>query len=115
MLLESDRNRIQHMLDAANQALKFVQNTSLSELPNDVPLQHLLVRNLEIIGEAASRITPEFRNAHPEIPWHRLIGMRNRLIHAYFDINMVVVWTTVVQFLPELLDALKSIVTESEG
>jgi uncharacterized protein with HEPN domain len=58
-------------------------------------LQDGVVRQLEIIGEAATGLTAEFRNAHPGIAWTKMVGMRNRLIHAYFEIDLSIIWDTV--------------------
>lgn len=67
------------------------------------------LRPLEVLGEAANRVSPEMHGAHPEIPWRRIVDTRNRLIHAYFDIDIEIVWTTVTQSLPELLPMLENI------
>jgi len=109
MLLESDRNRILHMAESARQAMSFVQSRRRSDLETDAQLRLALVRALEIVGEAASRVSPELRAAHPEIPWRLAISTRNRLIHAYFDINLDIVWTTVTQALPKLLGMLEAV------
>ena len=74
-----------------------------------------LVKEIEIIGEAASKVSQETRNALPDIPWADLTGMRPRLIHAYFDINVEVVWQTVVHDLPRLLSALEKILKEGSS
>ena len=71
------------------------------------PLVHLaVVRLIEIIGEAASKLSADFVAANSHIPWREMIGMRNRLIHAYFDVDLDIVWTTVNDDLPALLPAL---------
>jgi len=69
-----------------------------------------LVHLLEIIGEAAAGISSDFRLTHPDVPWKRITGMRNRLIHAYFDVNLDVVWQTVTEDLPGLVVRLEEIV-----
>ncbi len=66
-----------------------------------------LMKDVEILGEAASRISKDAQSSAPEIPWANIIGMRNRLIHAYFDINLDILWQTVSKDLPELAAALK--------
>jgi uncharacterized protein with HEPN domain len=66
-----------------------------------------LVKCIEIVGEAASRASPEMREALPELPWPDIVGMRNRLIHAYFDVDHDRVWDTVHQDLPGLITALR--------
>jgi uncharacterized protein with HEPN domain len=62
-----------------------------------------VIRCIEIIGEAASRLSKEFRKAHPDVPWQYMIGMRNRIIHGYFDIDPDLVWKTASQELPALV------------
>ena len=70
-----------------------------------------MVRLLEIIGEAAKGITAEFRQEHSELPWKSMVGMRDRLIHGYFDVNLDIVWKTVINDLPPLINKLEKIVT----
>jgi len=82
------------MLDAALEIRQYVQSSSREDLNRDRKLVHSLVRLFEIIGEAASQVSEELREDTPEIPWLVIIGMRNRLIHAYFSINLDVVWST---------------------
>jgi uncharacterized protein with HEPN domain len=78
-------------------------------LDTDEMLLFALVRAIEIAGEAASQITPETRAALPELPWNSMVGMRNRLVHAYFDINRDILWTTVTKAVPQLLEQLKTV------
>lgn len=78
---------IQNILDAARKAISFVQNKT-REVDADEMLALSLVRLLEVIGEAATNVSADFQDNHPKIPWKKMIGMRNRLIHGYFDINL---------------------------
>lgn len=111
-----NRTRLLHMLDAAREAVSFAENKTRSDLDRDRMLQLALVRCLEIIGEAASRITPERRNELPQIEWRPIIGMRNRIVHAYFDIRLDIVWRTVKEDLPILIPELENIIeSEPEG
>jgi uncharacterized protein with HEPN domain len=71
-----------------------------------------LVRAIEVVGEAASKISEETRATHTGIPWRAIIGMRNRLIHAYFDINTAIVWQPVTQEIPALLPQLRALATD---
>lgn len=86
-----DDIRLRHMLEAAVEAQEFVEGRSRDDLTSDRMLLLALTKSIEIIGEAASRISLEFREQHPELPWTDIVGMRNRLIHAYFDINIDIV------------------------
>ena len=101
---------LRHMFDAAKEAVSFVENKTRSSLDTDRQLVLSLVKSIEIIGEAAAKVAPESRGNFPQIPWRDIIGMRNRLIHAYFDINLEIVWNTVVQDLPPLIAELEKII-----
>lgn len=83
-----------------------------TELDEDRMLLYAVVRAIEIIGEAASQISAETRATHATIPWRAIVGMRNRLIHAYFDINTEIVWQTVTQEIPAFLPQLKALTTD---
>ena len=109
MLLDPDRNRIGHMVEAAEEALQHARDRAVEDIARDRPVQHLLIRNIEILGEAASRVSEDLRNSHPEIPWRTMIDMRNRLIHAYFDIDINIVVATVNRALPEVLTRLRAL------
>jgi len=102
-----DKIRFQHMLDAIEEAMSFARNRSRESLDKDRMLVLALMKDVEIVGEAASRISKDAQSSAPEIPWVNIIGMRNRLIHAYFDINLDILWQTVSKDLPELAAALK--------
>jgi len=104
---EADRVRLRHMLDAARQALAFVDGRSKADLDSDAMLLLALTRAVEIVGEAAGKVTPEGRRTCPGLPWPEMTGMRNRLVHAYFDVDHDVLWTTVVERLPALCDELE--------
>jgi uncharacterized protein with HEPN domain len=97
------------MLDAANEALEFVRGKGRPDLDTDRKLVLSLIKELEIIGEAAGKVSAEIRAQHVSIPWQDISGMRNRLIHVYFDIDLDVVWTTVTKDLPLLKTELEKI------
>lgn len=103
----SDRFRILHMLDAARDAMTFVRNRSRADLDEDRQFTLSVVKCIEIIGEAATKISPEAKAAIPSVPWPDVIGMRHRLIHMYFDVNLDIVWKTVKVELPHLEAALE--------
>ena len=109
-MFEDDNVRIRHILDAAREAAAFAKDRTRADLDTDRKLNLSLVRLLEIIGEAARGISQEFRDSHPALPWKTMIGMRDRLIHAYFDVNLDVVWQTVIEDLPPLIAQLEKIV-----
>jgi uncharacterized protein with HEPN domain len=99
------------MLDAARAALAFTAGRTLDDLSADLMLQFALVRALEIIGEVAARLSEPTRAAHPEIPWTAIVGMRNRLVHGYFDVDLGIIWRTTTESLPPLVSALESILS----
>jgi uncharacterized protein with HEPN domain len=105
-----DLVRIRHMLDAAREAASFAKGRSRADLDGDRMLTLSLVKCIEIIGEAASKVTEETRRGLPAIPWAEIVGMRNRLIHAYFDIDLDRVWDTVAGDLPPVAAELERIV-----
>lgn len=103
-----DRVRLEHMIEAARSALRFMAGRTRTDLDTDLMLLFAVVRAVEIVGEAASRVSAEGRAAMPNVPWPGVVGMRNRLVHAYFDIDKEVVWKTVTEELPPLLTALEA-------
>lgn len=106
---EADISRLQHMLDAAREALSFATGRKREDLSTDRMLMHTLVREIEIIGEAASKVSQEARQQIPNIEWRDVISMRNRLVHAYFDINLHILWGTVQYNLPRLIEELEKL------
>jgi uncharacterized protein with HEPN domain len=96
------------MLDASMDAMSFVSSRTRADLDHDRMLLLSLVKCIEIVGEAASRVTTETQAVTPSIPWRDIVGMRNRLIHAYFDVDHDRVWDTVRDDLPPLIEALRS-------
>ncbi len=85
------------------------------DLDGDRMLLFALVRAVEVIGEAASKVTPETRSGMPAMPWAAITGMRNRLIHAYHDVDRDILWKTVTDELPQLIAALEAIIQKDDG
>jgi uncharacterized protein with HEPN domain len=100
------------MLDAARDALTFVHGRTRQDLDTDRLLSYGLVRAIEVIGEAASKVTADGRGAAPGIPWPSVIGMRNRIVHAYYDIDLDRVWDTITDDLPPLVTELTQLLSE---
>ncbi len=107
-----DRIRLQHMVDAGREAIGFASGQTRTDLDSNRMLLLSLVKSVEILGEAANKVSDELRNEYPDFPWREMVTMRNRLIHGYFDINLDIVWQTVVTELPPLIAALESILSE---
>ena len=110
---ESDRIRLLHMLDAAKEALAFTSGRERTHLESNRMLALALIKEVEIIGEAATRVSQELADANPQIPWAKAAGMRNRLIHAYFDIDFDILWETVVTAVPALATELERLLESS--
>ncbi|MGH2575321.1 MAG: HepT-like ribonuclease domain-containing protein [Ignavibacteria bacterium] len=107
-----DRIRIQHIIDACNEISTFIKGITRQELDEDRKLVLAIIKEIEIIGEAANKISNESKESYPDIPWADIIGMRNHLIHSYFDIDTEVVWTTALKDIPELLSILQRIINK---
>jgi uncharacterized protein with HEPN domain len=110
-MLDEDRIRLNHMRDAAAEALSFVANKTRLDLDNDRKLVLALLKSIEIIGEAAAKVSPGRKAESTEVPWRDIIAMRNRLIHAYFDIDLDILWQTVTSELPPLLEDLERLLS----
>ncbi len=112
---QNDKIRLRHMLDAAKEAVGFAVGKSRKDLDVDRKLTLAIIKSIEIIGEAASKVTETCRAEKDNIPWKDVISMRNRLTHGYFDVNLDVVWETIQTDIPDLIKTLeKLIVTQQE-
>jgi uncharacterized protein with HEPN domain len=105
---EDDRVRVRHMIDAAEQVARFIVGRVREDFDTDLMLLFAVVRAIEIIGEAAWRVSEETRAVTSGVPWKAVIGMRNRIIHAYFDIDKDIVWKAAAEEVPDLLQRLRS-------
>jgi uncharacterized protein with HEPN domain len=98
------------MQDAAIEAMSFIENRTRKDLDRDRMLALALVKDIEIIGEAAGRVSADCKASSPQVPWLQMIGMRNRLTHAYFEIDLDIVWQVVTDDLPPLIAELEKII-----
>lgn len=110
MSRHDDQISLKDMSDHECEAVELLGNTNREELENDRVLQLALTRLIEIVGEAANRVSSSTQKIHLKIPWPQIIGMRNRLIHGYDVIDIDLLWDTVTNDLPPLIKALKKIV-----
>ena len=106
---DEDRVRILHMIDAAESVAQFIAARKRPDLDTDRMLLFAVVRAIEVVGEAASRVTEESRAASSDVPWAAIIGMRNRLVHGYFDIDTELVWNTANLEIPGLIPVLRAL------
>jgi uncharacterized protein with HEPN domain len=112
-MLQADIVRLKHMLDASNEIICFTRQKTQEDFNSDRKLQLSVVHLLEIIGEAGAGVSEEVQNKYPQIPWKSIIGMRNRLIHGYFDIDLIIVYKTATQDIPTLVEKLEQIVAQN--
>ena len=105
-----DSVRIRHMIEAAESIAEFVAGRNRSELDTNRMLLFAVVRAIEVLGEAASKVSDETRDASGAIPWKAIIGMRNRLIHAYFDVNAQLVRESATVEIPAIVPKLRLLV-----
>lgn len=108
---------LSHMFDAADQACAYIEGMEKEDFLTDKRTQQAVILNIVIIGEAATKLLKDydgFLRGHPEVPWHAMKGMRNRIAHGYFDINLDIVWDTVKTALPDLLAQLPAVQRAAE-
>lgn len=110
MSSERDPAYLLDMLIAARRIQTYIEGVDRATFEQDSMLQDAVLRRLEIMGEAARRVSQAFKDAHPDIPWRDLIGTRNILIHQYDRVNFDIIWDTVQNDLPALIDQLAPLV-----
>ncbi len=103
------------MLLAARDALSFTEGMSFEDFVQDRRTQLSVLKSVEIVGEAAAHVSEDARRANPDIPWREIVGMRNRLVHVYFDIDRPLVWDTVRRDVPVLIGRLEPLVPPEPG
>jgi uncharacterized protein with HEPN domain len=112
MSRHDDQVSMRQMLDHAREAVDITKSKAREDLDRDRMLNLALTRLIEIIGEAANRIDNDTQLKHPEIPWAEIIAMRNRVIHAYDEVDLNVLWDVIDLDLPPLIEQLWSIVEQ---
>ena len=115
MLPHEDTVRLKHMKDHAIEALDMVRNKNREDLDRDRQLNLSLVRLVEIVGEAANRVSHQTQEAYPLIPWTQIVGLRNRLVHGYSEVDFDILWRIIKDDLPPLITELVKILGETAG
>ena len=100
--MERDKTYVLHILDEIDAIEQFVSDTSFEEFVSDLKTSKAVERSLEIIGEAAKNLSEEFCKSEPDIPWRDIAGIRDKIIHHYFDVDHAIVWDVVKSDLPKL-------------
>lgn len=102
-----DETRLRHLIEAAEDALRFCRDMTREQFETDNRTQRAVVQCLTVIGEAANTLSEDARSRIGEVPWDNIIGMRHRLTHEYFVINLDIVWATVQEDLSPLIESVK--------
>ncbi|MGD8520722.1 MAG: DUF86 domain-containing protein [Desulfobacterales bacterium] len=115
MTQHDDKIKLQHMLDHAKEAVALVRGKEKSDLQKNRLVELAATRLVEIVGEAAAKISPENQAKYPSIPWSQIIGMRNRLIHGYDAVDLDVLFDTLEVDLPSLINELNKILNQNKN
>ncbi len=111
--MNDDRAFLLHIRDALGEVEGFVEGTDYDSFLKDRMMQNAVMRSFEVVGEAARRVSPRFREAHPEVPWRLMGDFRNKLIHGYFALDLEVIWKTATEDAPMLLAQIEGLVEEA--
>lgn len=103
-----------HMLDTARRAVEKIKGRTREHFDGDEDLRIVLAHWIQLIGEAASRVSPKTLSVHPEIPWRRIVGMRHRIVHDYMNLDEDILWEVATRSLPELIELLTPLVPGEE-
>jgi uncharacterized protein with HEPN domain len=109
----NDKAYLRHIADAISDIKRFMKNVTKEEFLENREKQYAVLRALEIIGEATKNVSKEMTAKHPEVNWSDIAGMRDRLIHQYFGVNLDLVWATVKKNLPELEDQISEMLRKT--
>lgn len=106
---------LEDMLQSAQKIKRYTEGLDYSLFLKDDKTIDAVVRNFEIIGEAANRIDPDFRDQNPQIEWKRIRGFRNRIVHDYFGVDYEIVWNIIETYLDEMIDWLDTIINDNRS
>jgi len=112
MMAPADRERVSHILDAIDKIEQIVENLTIDRFREDWEKRLVIERLLEVIGEAANRVSAELQDQHPQVPWAKMVGMRNFISHEYFRIDTDILWETASEAVPTLYPDLEHILAD---
>ena len=107
--------RIQDILNAIAKIRRYVSDVDFETFENDEEIMDAVIHNLTVIGEAANHVPPEIRNRYPDIPWRQMIDLRNFSVHAYWNLHPSVIWDTIQNDLPPLVELLNSLLSNEKS
>ena len=106
---KDDSVYLRHIMDALLQIERYTDGVTYEEFFSNSLLQDGVIRQLEVMGEAARNLSEDLRNEYPKIPWRQMISLRNRMIHAYFNVNLQIIWEIIQGDIPNLLQETKRV------
>jgi len=113
--MRSEAQYLTDIVDAADAIARFLTGIDREAFLQDELRQSAVIQKIEVIGEAAGKISPELRGRYPEVDWSRIVGMRNLLVHGYFSIKTAIVWLTATQAVPELRVKIANVLAQEFG
>jgi len=113
--MKRDKAYLKHIFDATSNIEKFIEGITKEEFFENVEKQYAVLRGLEIIGEATKNLSRELKGKHREVPWKEIAGMKDKLIHEYFGVDLELVWVTIKNKLPEFKNQILKILEEIES
>jgi len=114
MVKKQDKERLSHMLSAIMKIEKYTEDISFNGFEKNEMLQDAIFKNLEIIGDAAYKLSDETKETYNHIEWKKIEGLRHRLVHDYYKVDLTIVWNTKNKSLPELMENINNILTNKE-
>lgn len=111
---KDDSVYLRHIIDSFERIEHYLEGISKEEFFKTGSLQDAVIRQLEIMGEAARNLSDDLRLSNPQVPWRQMVGLRNRVIHAYFEVNLQIIWEIVKGDLPDLKQEIKRILENNE-
>jgi uncharacterized protein with HEPN domain len=106
---KDDSVYLHHIIDALLQIERYTDGVTYEEFLSNSLLQDGVIRQLEVMGEAARNLSEDLRNEYPKIPWRQMISLRNRMIHAYFNVNLQIIWEIIQGDIPNLKQETKHV------